>query len=130
MTCDEVALHPEGVDRNTNAKYNIIRKRVALHPEGVDRNTSYISLNPLFPVALHPEGVDRNKHPSLHHIEFGVSPSTRRAWIEIERSMPFEKIFASPSTRRAWIEIQRLRRKAKALRVALHPEGVDRNTVP
>ena len=34
-----------------------------------------------------------------------TSPSTRRAWIEIDRSMPFEKIFT----------------------VALHPEGVDRN---
>ena len=33
---------------------------VALHPEGVDRNISH-ELDPLFTlVALHPEGVDRN----------------------------------------------------------------------
>ena len=37
-------------------KYN-----VALHPEGVDRNPNLYDI-PLDPeVALHPEGVDRNK---------------------------------------------------------------------
>ena len=57
------------------------------------------------PVALHPEGVDRNLDIVGTFDESDGSPSTRRAWIEIERSMPFEKILA----------------------VALHPEGVDRN---
>ena len=33
----------------------------------------------------------------------------------------------SPSTRRAWIEITYLWHKKEALKVALHPEGVDRN---
>ena len=34
---------------------------------------------------------------------------------------------SSPSTRRAWIEMQKMRPKRCARAVALHPEGVDRN---
>ena len=35
----DVALHPEGVDRNsTPIEYSKEKKEVALHPEGVDRN--------------------------------------------------------------------------------------------
>ena len=39
MLCAVVALHPEGVDRNTE-KVIILSGNtiVALHPEGVDRN--------------------------------------------------------------------------------------------
>ena|GEM_PF-6663220 len=33
-----VALHPEGVDRNTATGAQPIPALVALHPEGVDRN--------------------------------------------------------------------------------------------
>ena len=33
---------------------------VALHPEGVDRNSICVSETPSLNVALHPEGVDRN----------------------------------------------------------------------
>ena len=36
----EVALHPEGVDRNLVMKYMLARNLVALHPEGVDRNST------------------------------------------------------------------------------------------
>ena len=39
-------------------------KMVALHPEGVDRNSSLISLFKASSVALHPEGVDRNIFPT------------------------------------------------------------------
>ena len=35
----------------------------------------------------------------------------------------------SPSTRRAWIEINKTHKQEEVLLVALHPEGVDRNTV-
>ena len=35
----------------------------------------------------------------------------------------------SPSTRRAWIEITALKSSAFNRAVALHPEGVDRNNV-
>ena len=34
-------------------------------------------------VALHPEGVDRNVVYVLNMFSIRVSPSTRRAWIEI-----------------------------------------------
>ena len=83
-----VALHPEGVDRNTktqgctiNANWSPSTRRawieirllsarrggslVALHPEGVDRNHVYADLAQLVKVALHPEGVDRNPSLSL-----------------------------------------------------------------
>ena len=33
-----VALHPEGVDRNSDIDNIIFDEFVALHPEGVDRN--------------------------------------------------------------------------------------------
>ena len=57
-----VALHPEGVDRNSSSSFRSTRiSRVALHPEGVDRN---IQDNTVF------KGKER-------------SPSTRRAWIEM-----------------------------------------------
>ena len=38
----EVALHPEGVDRNSSLYAGGLSNAVALHPEGVDRN--YLSL--------------------------------------------------------------------------------------
>ncbi len=34
-----VALHPEGVDRNLNVSQTVDTQEVALHPEGVDRNS-------------------------------------------------------------------------------------------
>ena len=78
---------------------------VALHPEGVDRNCHYGIMSDATTVALHPEGVDRNvKYPPTPLL-LTLSPSTRRAWIE----MMMEALKLSDST------------------VALHPEGVDRN---
>ena len=57
-------------------------------------------------VALHPEGVDRNIVPDTALYSHVMSPSTRRAWIEIlHLHIPFQI----------------------HLVVALHPEGVDRN---
>ena len=56
-----VALHPEGVDRNSARKVRQMDDLVALHPEGVDRNIQGIFTgNWEQAVALHPEGVDRN----------------------------------------------------------------------
>ena len=58
-----VALHPEGVDRNSAI---MSRKTtgivVALHPEGVDRNHRLPKVARVVLVALHPEGVDRNQY--------------------------------------------------------------------
>ena len=104
----QVALHPEGVDRN---KANLVKPtwadNVALHPEGVDRNDASDGMEiECFAVALHPEGVDRNQNETVSTQEMRVSPSTRRAWIEIvEQDYDTEKNPESPSTRRAWIEI-------------------------
>ena len=80
---------------------------VALHPEGVDRNLSEDGVYNLVAVALHPEGVDRNRRSDAKYSWTLESPSTRRAWIEIQLSTG-------------------LPQKQK---VALHPEGVDRNTL-
>ena len=54
-----------------------------------------------------------------------VSPSPRRAWIEI--SMEFIKLMStkSPSPRRAWIEISDSVYYFKDIVVALPTEGVD-----
>ena len=80
----------------------------------------------VFAVALHPEGVDRNSITSPVS-SLTRSPSTRRAWIEIGGLYGTFAALWSPSTRRAWIEIRNVLRKSSACRVALHPEGVDRN---
>ena len=57
---------------------------VALHPEGVDRNTKTPLLSKICPeVALHPEGVDRNALVGEGGVQCYGSPSTRKAWIEI-----------------------------------------------
>ncbi len=58
--------------------------QVALHTEGVDRNALAANTQTLCCwVALHTEGVDRNLFLILNLILFLLSPSTRRAWIEI-----------------------------------------------
>ena len=57
-----------------------------------------------------------------------VSPSSRRAWIEICcPSMRFLQRTRSPSSRRAWIEIDKLGTMTVFFPVALLAEGVDRN---
>ena len=81
----------------------------------------------------------------------GMSPSSRRAWIEInvriisadydgvallaegvDRNFYFGNSFShfdlSPSSRRAWIEIHNQRDVSIEQQVALLAEGVDRNT--
>ena len=79
-------------------------------------------------VALHPEGVDRNHDPPPPASLCSASPSTRRAWIEIFSTFAVAASAASPSTRRAWIEITECINSCLTVLVALHPEGVDRNS--
>ena len=57
-----------------------------------------------------------------------ASPSSRRAWIEIFCTTAIFEVVVSPSSRRAWIEICLARRAARRRWVALLAEGVDRNT--
>ena len=60
----------------------------------------------VFAVALHPEGVDRNLFGyDIANLDRG-SPSTRRAWIEMPKTVRNAHGLLSPSTRRAWIEIK------------------------
>ena len=55
-----------------------------------------------------------------------MSPSVRRAWIEIFPSQAENEAFTmSPSVRRAWIEIRFLRAAEQQGHVALREEGVD-----
>ena len=58
---------------------------VALLAEGVDRNTATLAANPYV---------------------LAASPSSRRAWIEIQLNYWNTYTAKSPSSRRAWIEIQ------------------------
>ena len=87
---------------------------------------------------------------ALYGLDRAASPSSRRAWIEIQRnpSLTLRRAVAllaegvdrnskrsnkaaqgdkSPSSRRAWIEIMVGDRVAKLQAVALLAEGVDRN---
>ena len=59
----------------------------------------------MFAVALLAEGVDRNNnYLGTEGVEL-MSPSSRRAWIEIVFCAEGRFPPASPSSRRAWIEI-------------------------
>ena len=80
---------------------------VALLAEGVDRNWLVVRVGGVICVALLAEGVDRNGFVAI----------------------VAEKAILSPSSRRAWIEITRRRTSKSWWSVALLAEGVDRNTV-
>ena len=58
---------------------------------------------------------------------FLLSPSSRRAWIEMETIHDYRNAEWSPSSRRAWIEMFTLRSINHIFYVALLAEGVDRN---
>ena len=58
---------------------------------------------------------------------FLLSPSSRRAWIEIPAVSLAASPALSPSSRRAWIEITSPIKCLKLSHVALLTEGVDRN---
>ena len=82
---DGVALLAEGVDRNSkDTLLTALESGVALLAEGVDRN--FVRPKNWFrvsKVALLAEGVDRNA-PGIVHTDLPhLSPSSRRAWIEI-----------------------------------------------
>mgnify|MGYP004485469731 CR=1 FL=1 len=80
-------------------------RRVALLAEGVDRNYLLHPAGATALVALLAEGVDRNGQSDELSVAVKRSPSSRRAWIEIDALPPDYHRAASPSSRRAWIEI-------------------------
>ena len=101
-----VALLAEGVDRNIVVTLRAAVLPVALLAEGVDRNWPTALLRSFTDVALLAEGVDRNCLVQTHPMTPPMSPSSRRAWIEIAHSRPGVRLLRkSPSSRRAWIEI-------------------------
>ena len=55
------------------------------------------------------------------------SPSSRRAWIEMDFVLVVHQASTSPSSRRAWIEISMYGFSGSRGNVALLAEGVDRN---
>ena len=126
-----VALLAEGVDRNPclpircptptpspssrrawieicNTWNRLDADRVALLAEGVDRNIRCRFFCRACHVALLAEGVDRNVHRRPGDTTNSMSPSSRRAWIEMRTVWRFLSwLVRSPSSRRAWIEITR-----------------------
>ena len=101
---------------------------VALLAEGVDRNLLSGILSVIhIGVALLAEGVDRNARSHTAWLLSQMSPSSRRAWIEIAIGDHLRVIAESPSSRRAWIEIFCIVLSSRAPVVALLAEGVDRN---
>ena len=123
-----VALLAEGVDRNKISTALPPMFTVALLAEGVDRNISPArTLARCGNVALLAEGVDRNMFQGETRLENRVSPSSRRAWIEIPGQRQVQDACQSPSSRRAWIEIRSRCYPESVQSVALLAEGVDRN---
>ena len=78
---------------------------VALLAEGVDRNNNKAIPDLMKMVALLAEGVDRNCIKDNRRAVEALSPSSRRAWIEIDGIALEREIIQSPSSRRAWIEM-------------------------
>ena len=60
-------------------------------------------------------------------LQVAESPSSRRAWIEIAWLDNGWRRHWSPSSRRAWIEMELINLSESARDVALLAEGVDRN---
>ena len=100
-----VALLAEGVDRNKYKFVHMLHTSVALLAEGVDRNNAMGDRLTSRPVALLAEGVDRNSLETSKRKLGARSPSSRRAWIEMQS---------------AWMLLYKSD-------VALLAEGVDRN---
>ena len=122
-----VALLAEGVDRNRKTTGTSPKSHVALLAEGVDRNAYTTEIFGGNRVALLAEGVDRNDTLVEELDATAMSPSSRRAWIEIRSATTKMGFTWSPSSRRAWIEITHRSRSGRPDCVALLAEGVDRN---
>ena len=149
LSINRVALLAEGVGRNGGGGDTNENICVALLAEGVGRNGLRVKCRTLSGVALLAEGVGRNIAASTpienrtgspssrrawvemdrrgRNVPPHKSPSSRRAWVEIRRKSWKAPIPTSPSSRRAWVEIIRIPHHPAQYRVALLAEGVGRN---
>ena len=84
-----------------------------------------IVLNPAN-VALHPEGVDKIGYRCLLR-RCGGRPPPGGAWIKSRRDAGHDRGGGRPPPGGAWIEIFLFVVTVSYTRVALHPEGVDKN---
>ena len=80
-------------------------------------------------VALLAEGVGRNINLDEFGETYRMSPSSRRAWVEmVEPAAVLDNLPLSPSSRRAWVEMAKgISASGLNTRVALLAEGVGRN---
>ena len=125
-----VALLAEGVDRNSmQIRGTSAHQKVALLAEGVDRNLFPFRLFAVTAkVALLAEGVDRNliRHMGLMSVLVALlAEGVDRNFFS--SSLTASVLYRSPSSRRAWIEIEVDEGDAGQRKVALLAEGVDRN---
>ena len=82
----------------------------------------------VFAVALHPEGVDRNPFSSGFAQHIKMSPSTRRAWIEMTSIASCTVSVSVVALHPEGVDRNRIStNQFTTSAVALHPEGVDRN---
>ena len=105
-----------------------VASRVALLAEGVDRNNiKTVDLPVTKGVALLAEGVDRNSVCGSKALASELSPSSRRAWIEIPKQT------AADTKKLVALLAEGVDRNTESTtsgsrsRVALLAEGVDRN---
>ena len=115
------------MDRNLIDGGIVEAHRVALLAEGVDRNYAQPTEQDDAYVALLAEGVDRNASVHDTRIFGNMSPSSRRAWIEIamkklEESGQIVALLAEGVDRNPTVRAPSFRAA-----VALLAEGVDRN---
>ena len=102
---------------------------VALLAEGVDRNYVDEVLPGDTFVALLAEGVDRNTINALPMRAYAMSPSSRRAWIEICLMMVDESRNAVALLAEGVDRNKEINALFNNIRVALLAEGVDRNLI-
>ena len=123
----EVALLAEGVDRNQWSNVCSSSAAVALLAEGVDRNIEVPRGCCVTVVALLAEGVDRNQIGKINGTLVGVALLAEGVDRNEQQNDAVASRLLSPSSRRAWIEIARIMMFWSSARVALLAEGVDRN---
>ena len=90
-----VALLAEGVGRNRPNPRGLHPKCVALLAEGVGRNFFRCVRVQIPRVALLAEGVGRNRQNCACRTSRDASPSSRRAWVEIQWARSFQAASAS-----------------------------------